>query len=125
MQSKQHEYANFKELIDESKADLSNYIEKKMLLVKLRTYEKVASTFSYILYSLVFFVFTLILFFTLLLGAGLFLGSLLDSYSAGFAILSLFVILILIVSALNQKKIRRYFFNQTLHLIRKIENDED
>lgn len=125
MKSNNEEYQNFKELIDESKADLSSYIEKRLTLAKLKAFEKIASTSSYIIYGLMMSVFALILFILILVGLGFFIGDLLNNYAAGFGILILITLVALFVLIFNAKRVRRAFVNITLRTIKKIEVDED
>lgn len=125
MKNNSQEYNDFKELIDESKADLSNYIEKRLTLAKLKVYEKVASSFSYIIYSLMVVAFVLILFFLALIGLGLFLGEVLNNYSLGFGILILFILIVFVIIMMNSRRVRKSFVNITLRTIKKIEEDEE
>lgn len=125
MKSNNEEYQNFKELIDESKADLSSYIEKRLTLAKLKAFEKIASTSSYIIYGLMMSVFALILFILILVGLGFFIGDLLNNYAAGFGILILITLVALFVLIFNARRVRRAFVNITLRTIKKIEVDED
>lgn len=119
------EYEDFNELIDESKRDLSDYIEKRLTLAKLKTYEKVANFSSRLLYGMILLIFGLILFFLLLITSGLYLGHLLNNYSAGFGILILINLFVVILAICNQKKIRRLFMSLTISTIKKIESDEE
>lgn len=125
MKSNNEEYQNFKELIDESKADLSSYIEKRLTLAKLKAFEKIASTSSYIIYGLMMSVFALILFILILVGLGFFIGDLLNNYAAGFGILILITLVALFILIFNARRVRRAFVNITLRTIKKIEVDED
>lgn len=125
MKSNNEEYQNFSELIDESKADLSSYIEKRLTLAKLKAFEKIASTSSYIIYGLMMSVFALILFILILVGLGFVIGDLLNNYAAGFGILILITLVGLFALIFNAKRIRRVFVNITLRTIKKIEVDED
>jgi len=125
MKNSVNEYNDFKELLDESKADLLGYIEKKMLLAKLKVYEKVASTFSRILYGLLISIFALVLFILMFIGLGLFIGESLNNYSLGFGVMTLFVLFVLIMVVANSKKVRKFLVNITLTTIKKIELDED
>lgn len=125
MKSNNEEYQNFSELIDESKADLSSYIEKRLELAKLKTYEKISGASSYIIYSLIMSVFALILFILILIGLGIVIGDLLNNYIAGFGVLLLITLIALFGLIYNAKKIRRYFLNLTLSVIKKIESDEE
>ncbi|PXV60261.1 putative superfamily III holin-X [Dysgonomonas alginatilytica] len=125
MKSNNEEYQNFSELIDESKADLSSYIEKRLELAKLKVFEKIASSSSYIIYGLMMSVFALILFILILVGLGVVIGDLLNNYAAGFGVLLLITLVALFALIFNAKRIRRYFLNITLSIIKKIESDED
>ncbi len=125
MKSNQNEYDNFKELLDESKADISSYVEKKLKLAKLRTYEKVASSFSHIIYSLIICLFALVLFTLVFLGLGLFIGEQLGNFSLGFGIMTIALLLIMFIVIACQRKVRRFLVNLTLRTINKIEDDED
>ncbi|QIK52821.1 phage holin family protein [Dysgonomonas sp. HDW5B] len=125
MKNNNEEYQNFSELIDESKADLSSYIEKRLTLVKLKAFEKIASASSFIIYGLMMSVFALILFILILVGLGFVIGELLNNYAAGFGVLILITLVALFGLILNAKRIRRAFVNITLRTIKKIEVDED
>lgn len=119
-----NEYNDFKELIDESKSDLSSYIEKRVALAKLTAYEKIAKSSSYIIYGLIISVLVLIICSLLFICAGLFIGEMLHNFSAGFGILILIILIIMVIIILNQKKIRQFFVNLTLRTIKEIEADE-
>lgn len=125
MKSNTDEYNNFKELIDESKADLSGYIEKKFELFKLMVYEKTAKTFSLILYSSVIVGFVLILVFLFLITTGLYIGRALDNYPAGFGILILLILFAMFMVILYRQPIKKLLTNITIKAIKKIEDDED
>lgn len=124
MKDNTNEYNNFKELIDESKTDLLGYVDKQIQLFKLKAYEKIASSVSFLLYTLMTVVFGLIFFILLLIGVGITLGQALNDYSLGFGILILFVLILFIVILLLGKKVRRTFVNLTIRTIKKIESDE-
>lgn len=125
IENERDEYQDFSELIDESKTDLSNYIDKRVALAKLKIYEKIASTSSYIVYSLIISVLVLILSGLFLFGIAIFIGEALHNYSAGFGILILIILTMLILVFLCRKSLRRYFVNMTIRTIKKIEEDED
>lgn len=125
IENERDEYQDFSELIDESKIDLSNYIEKRLALAKLKVYEKIASASSYIVYSLIISVLGLILAGLFLFGIAIFIGEALHNYSAGFGILILIILTMMILVFLCRKSLRRYFVNMTIRTIKKIEEDED
>lgn len=119
------EYQDFQEIIDDSKKDLSEYIDRRITLIKLTTYEKLSNLSSRLLYGVIILLFVVIISVLILLTLGLYLGYLLNNYAAGFGILILFCILLLILIMANSRKIRGIFQNLTLRTIKKIENDED
>ncbi|SHF97582.1 phage holin family protein [Dysgonomonas macrotermitis] len=123
--NEKNEYQDFTELIDESKADLSSYIDKRLTLAKLKAYEKGASATSYIIYSLIIAVFILILFALFLFGLALLIGEALHNYSAGFGVLILIILAMLGLTFLFRRPLRRFFVNMTVRTIKKIEDDED
>lgn len=125
MKNNQKEYDNFKEILDESKADLSSYLEKRLMLAKLQIYEKVASSFSHIAYALIICFFAVIISILVFLGLGLFIGEQLNNYSLGFVLLSILVIIVLLVVIASKRKVRRFLVNLVLRTIKKIEKDEE
>lgn len=125
MKTENNEYKNFREIIDESKDELASYIDNRITLLKLTAYEKVASSFSYIIYGLIIAVFLLVLCLFLLIGSGLSLGEYLDNYALGFGILGAGVLIILIIIILCRKALRKFLINHTLRTIKKIESDEN
>lgn len=125
MENKQKEYENFRELLDESKADMSSYFDKRLALTKLRIYEKVASSFSHIAYILIICFFAIIIFILAFLGLGLFIGEKLNDYSLGFGLLSIMVVVVLLGVIYSQRRVRLYIVNLVLLTIKKIEKDED
>lgn len=119
------EYQDFQEIIDDSKRDFSEYIDKRLALIKLTTYEKLSNFSSRLLYGVIVLMFVVIISILIFLTLGLYIGYLLNNYAAGFGILIVFSILILILIIANNKRIRGIFQNLTLRTIKKIENDED
>lgn len=119
------EYHDFSELISGSKQDISDYIDKRIALVKLKTYEKAANFSSRIMYGVVISAFVVILSILFVITAALYLGRLFNDYSLGFGIVFLAFIVVLILVALNKRRVRRFFVNKTLRTIKRIEEDED
>ena len=87
------------------KQDISTYVELKLELLKLNTYERVGKVIALLSYGLIliFLVFFAVLF--IFLALGLFLGEILDMPSAGFAIVSIFYLLIIWLITANKNKI--------------------
>ena len=87
------------------KQDISTYVELKLELLKLNTYERVGKVIALLSYGLIliFLVFFAVLF--IFLALGFFIGELLNMPSAGFAIVSLFYLIIIWMVTLNKEKI--------------------
>lgn len=119
------ENKDFDALIDETKAELSTYVEKRLKSIKLRTYEKTAITGSYITYGLVIILMIYFILFLLLLTLGYLLGEWLNSTAAGFGVLILLSSFCLFVFIKRGKRFRRYVTNLIVSIISKIESDEE
>ena len=104
------------------KKDLSAYLELKLSLLKLNTYERTSKVISILSYGLIvlFLAFFAILFVFIALGS--FLGNLLDSNAAGFGCVSLLYLLILGILLRNKERIKLCILNAVIAAL--IENDE-
>jgi len=121
----QDDTKDLQSLFDAVKDDLSGYIEKKLTLFKLRVYEKISISGSYIVYGLIIFIFIFTIFLLGLIALGFFLGEMLDSNAAGFGMLILITLSLLLCFVLNAKRIRLSITNLVIKIIKKIESDED
>ena len=104
------------------KKDLSAYLELKLSLLKLNTYERTSKVISILSYGLIvlFLAFFAILF--VFIALGFFLGNLLDSNAAGFGCVSLLSLLILGILLRNKERIKLCILNAVIAAL--IENDE-
>lgn len=123
--TKNQEYQDFNEIIDESKRDLTDYVDKRLTIFKLKSYEKVSNFSSRLLYGLIILLFVLVISLLLLITCGLYLGYLLNNYPAGFGVLALVCIFIMALIIFNRRRVRGLFVDLTLRTIKKIEEDED
>lgn len=105
--------------------DLSNYIDKRLELLKLSTYEKLAQSGSYMLYGLIILLFVCTISLLSLLGLAFFIGSYFDSLALGFGVLVVITLLIMGVFILFGKQIRKSSVNMVIRTLRKIDLDED
>ena len=121
----QEEPKDLNSLFDSVKEDLSGYIEKRIDIIKLRIYEKASISGSYIVYGMVLFIFIFTIFLLGLIALGFFLGEMLDSNAAGFGMLILITLSLLLCLVLNAKRIRISITNLIIRIIKKIESDED
>lgn len=92
-------------IFHELKEDVSAYVELKLELLKLSTYERTGKIISILSYDLIllFLAFFAILF--LFLALGLFLGDLFGSQGIGFGIVSILYILLIAIIVANKEKI--------------------
>lgn len=92
----------------ETKEMIEEYVEDRLLLLKLQTTEKAAKASSFIFIALAVSFISLILFMIISFIAGYYLSQLVDSYIGGFSILAAFyVLLIFFLLYFHQKYIAK------------------
>ena len=93
------------------KQDVSAYMELKLELLKLNTYERTGKVIGLLSYGLIllFLAFFAVLF--IFLALGFFLGEILDVPGSGFAIVALLYVAIIWIIAKNEAKIRTKIMN--------------
>lgn len=93
------------------KQDVSAYMELKLELLKLNTYERTGKVIGLLSYGLIllFLAFFAVLF--IFLALGFFLGEKLDVPGSGFAIVALLYVAIIWIIAKNEAKIRTKILN--------------
>lgn len=94
-----------REIFHELKTDVSAYVELKLELLKLSTYERTGKVIAVLSYGVVllFLAFFVILF--IFLALGFFLGDLFNSYGAGFAVVAVLYLLLIGVIIMNKNTI--------------------
>ena len=99
------------EIFRELKKDLSEYVELKLELLKLSTYERTGKVIAVLSYGviLLFLAFFAILF--IFLALGFFLGDIFGSVGSGFAIVAILYVLLIGVIILNKNKISEKVLN--------------
>ncbi|MFR9166752.1 MAG: phage holin family protein [Dysgonomonas sp.] len=125
MQNNAEEQKDLGTLVDQIKKDLSSYLNNRLERFKLKSYEKISISGSFIVYGLIIFFLLFNIFFLVLLSLGFLIGEWLNSPAAGFAILIGISLIILVICLFNGKRIRRYFTNLVVSIIRKVETDEE
>lgn len=88
----------------ETKEMIEEYIEDRLLLLKLQTTEKAAKASSFIFIALVVSFISLILLMIISFIAGYYLSQLVNSYPGGFAILAVLYILLIFILLYFHKK---------------------
>lgn len=93
------------------KQDVSAYMELKLELLKLNTYERTGKVIGLLSYGLIllFLAFFAVLF--IFLALGFFLGEILDVPGSGFAIVALLYVAIIWIITKNEVKIRTKILN--------------
>ncbi len=113
-------------LVEEIKLELLSYINRRVRLFKLDSYEKLSISASAIGYGLIVLAILAVLIFFVLIGLAFFIGELLSSLAAGFGIMALFSLLVLFIVFLARKVIKNTIFNSTINFFRKLDaNDEE
>lgn len=112
-------------LIEEIKLELLSYIDKRVRLFKLDAFEKLSISASGLGYGLIILATVAVILFFLLIGMAFFIGELLNSLAAGFGIMALFSLFVLLMIVLCRKSIKRLLLHTTIRFIRKVEADED
>ncbi|CAK7078700.1 phage holin family protein [Parabacteroides sp. APC149_11_2_Y6] len=99
------------EIFRELKKDLSEYVELKLELLKLSTYERTGKVIAVLSYGviLLFLAFFAILF--IFLALGFFLGDIFGSVGSGFAIVAILYVLLIGIIILNKNKISEKVLN--------------
>ena len=98
-------------LFEEMKDDLSDYISNRLRLFKLRTYSKTSKSGATLLYSIVAILLILFALNLILITLAIYLGQVLNSMSLGFAIVTLFTIIIVAIIIMARKSIQRSLTN--------------
>lgn len=113
-------------LVEEIKLELLSYINRRVRLFKLDSYEKLSISASAVGYGLIVLAILAVLIFFILIGLAFFIGELLSSLAAGFGIMALFSLLVLFIVFLARKVIKNTILNSTINFFRKLDaNDEE
>ena len=99
------------EIFRELKKDLSAYVELKLELLKLNTYERTGKVITVLSYGviLLFLAFFAILF--IFLALGFFLGELFGSVSSGFGVVAVLYLLLIGLIVMNKDRISNKVLN--------------
>lgn len=99
------------EIFRELKKDLSAYVELKLELLKLNTYERTGKVIAVLSYGviLLFLAFFAILF--IFLALGFFLGDLFSSAGAGFGVVAVLYLLLIGIIVMNKDRISNKVLN--------------
>lgn len=107
------------------KQDVSAYMELKLELLKLNTYERTGKVIGLLSYGLIllFLAFFAVLF--IFLALGFFLGEILDVPGSGFAIVALLYVAIIWIITKNEAKIRTKILNLVIAALAANDNKQN
>lgn len=104
------------------KKDISTYIELKLSLLKLNTYERTSKVISILSYGLVLLFLTFFAILFVFIALGFFLGDIMNSQAAGFSSVSFLYLLIIGILIRNKRRIQLTIMNAVIAAL--IENEE-
>lgn len=111
-------------LLEEIKLELFGYINKKIRFYKLDLFEKVGIIVSTLGFGAILAVISVFIMFFLLFGLAFFIGDLVGNSAAGFGILAVFCMFIILILIMCGKKLRKFILNKTIIFMQKIDNNE-
>lgn len=111
-------------LFEEMKDDLSGYISNRLKLLKLQTYVKTSKVVGLLTYGLIVILLMLLALIMIFNTLAIYLGELLESLPLGYAIVSLFTILVVVIVIFARKSIRSKFTNIMVSSMMSDDDDE-
>lgn len=112
-------------LLEEVKLELLSYINSRIRLFKLSSFEKLGISASIMGYGLIVAIVAGFILFFSLFGLAFAIGQMLNNQAAGFGIMALFSLLVLIGVLLSGKGIKRFILNKTIIFIRKVDKADE
>ncbi len=104
------------------KNDISAYINLKLELLKLNTYEKTGKIIGLLSYGLILFFLIVFVVLFLFLSLGFYLGDVFDNAAIGFGIIAILYLLIIGIAVKNAKRIQTKVLNAVIATL--VTNDE-
>ena len=101
-------------LFEEMKDDLSDYVSNRLRLFQLQTYSKTSKGGAALIYTIVAILLLLFAINFVFITIAIYLGEILESMSLGFAIVSLFSILVVAIIIIKRKSIRSGLTNKII-----------
>lgn len=116
---------NLETLIGDMKFEVLAYVNQKLKLLKLISYEKISRIASSMGFGLIVLGIAVMIVFFILFGLAFFFGELLNSPAAGFGIMALICLIALLIIFVFRKNVKRSLLNKTILFIRNLEKDDD
>lgn len=126
MSKENREQANdFGSLFQEIKADLTGYVNNRISYFKLNFLERLSQSSSLLAIGLIAAFLGFSAFSFGLMALGFYLGEVLNSNAAGFAVVALCWLILLILVILLRNPIKNFFLNRTIRILYKLEKEEE
>ena len=126
MQNTEREEAkDLNAIFQQIKSDLVSYLNHRLTHYRLDILEKTSKYSSVIILALITAFIGFAAFAFALIGIALYVGELVGSAAAGFGIVALFWLILLIVVLLFKDSIQNYFLNKAAGQLYKIEKEEE
>lgn len=110
-------------LFEEMKDDLSGYVSNRLRLFQLQTYSKTSKGGAFLIYTIIAILLILFALNFVFITLALYLGEILGSMSLGFAIVSLFSILVVAIIIMKRKSIKRGLTNMIVSSLMDDDNE--
>lgn len=110
-------------LFQEIKEDLTNYINNRLAYHRLAFLEKVSQVSSLLAIGLIGIFLGFSAFSFGLMALGFYLGEVLQSNAAGFGIVALFWLVLLILILIFYKPLKEFFLNRTVRILTNLDEE--
>lgn len=116
---------DFSSLFEEFRADITSYTNKRLNYLKLTALERLSQTSALLAIGLIASFLAFCLFGFTLIALSFYLGEALNSNAAGFGIVALFWLFLLILVFVFYKPIKDFFLNRTIRILYNLEREEE
>ena len=113
------------EIFGKLKKDLTEYAQLKLELVKLDAYERLGRTMAQLTYGIILVALAFFVVLFLFLALGLFLGEIFNSQPLGFSAVAGLYIIVIILTCIFVKKIRKRILTGIIYALTISEDRED
>lgn len=116
---------DFNSLFGELKSDLTSYTKNRLDYIKLDLIENSSKLIAKLSVVIAFVCISMVAFSFLMLTLGLYFGQLLDNFAAGFGLLVLIWLFLLLIIYLCRVRLKRMIRNRCLRALYKMQKGED
>ena len=99
------------EIFTKLKKDLSAYIELKLELLKLNTYERTGKVITLLSYGIILLLLAFFAILFIFLALGFYLGAVFNSLGIGFGVVALLYLIMIYLAVANQNRIKEKIMN--------------